>query len=88
MKYFNSVNDLVKHVNRELPINIEIIGKDIKSVLRFHLNEWLNGYSPKYYERTDMLINSITVSKVKSTGNGYEIEIYFDANKITPASRE
>jgi len=82
---FNNWNSLVKYIESNIVISLEKIGEEIKSVLRHELlTTWYQTYTPQYYERTNMLIDSITVSKAKKVLGGYEVEIYFDESKILP----
>lgn len=85
MKYFDNLQELINYVNKEVPINLEKIGEEIKGYLKTRLLvDWYMSSSPEYYTRTNMLIDSITASKAKRNGDRYDVEIYFDANKIVP----
>lgn len=50
------------------------------------IDEFLHGYysdyTPEEYIRTKQLLRSLVQTKVKSIGNGWEAEVYFDASKL------
>lgn len=86
---FNNIKDLIKYVESNVVVSLEQIGKEIKSVLRHELlTTWYETYTPQYYERTNMLIESISVSKAKKVGNSYEVKIFFDETKILPVESD
>lgn len=85
-KQFERISDLMKYLETQIPINLEKIGEEVKSVLRFNLlNNWYRTYEPQYYERTDMLINSLEVSKAKRIGDSWQVSIFFNEEKILPS---
>ncbi len=85
MPTFNSIEALMKHLENNIVLNLQKIGEEVKSYLRTTLlNDWYKSYMPTHYDRTNMLIESITCTPVKKNGNSFEVEIYFDENKITP----
>ena len=83
-KIFKNWSQLERFLEREIEINLQKIGTEIASVLRnyVYLN-WYADHTPKYYERTMEVLNSISVKPVKKNGNKYEVEIFFDKNKIS-----
>jgi hypothetical protein len=87
---FSDISSLLKYLEANVVINLEKIGEEIKSVLRFNLlNDWYKEHTPQYYDRTNMLIDSISVSKAEKVGNVYQVRIYFDEAKIlhVPANK-
>mgnify|MGYP001214832158 CR=1 FL=1 len=62
-------------------------GEEIKEVLRFYVQKnWYNAHTPSQYERTMQMIDSISVRHVKENANKYSAVIYFDFDRIAPAS--
>jgi hypothetical protein len=90
-KSFTNMDDLLKYLESNIPIDLEKIGEEIKGVLRFNVQQlWYNRpFTPTHYTRTFELIDSITCSKAKKVGNGeYQVQIYFDTDKINPYPSE
>jgi hypothetical protein len=88
---FKNLNALFKYMEKTQPIDLEKLGNEIKGWLRNNVRVlWYErSYTPKFYERTFELIESITCSKAKKIGNGeYQVKIYFDTDKINPYSGE
>ena len=46
------------------------------------LKQFYSEFEPNEYIRTQQLLHSLVRSGVKSTGNGYEAEVYFDAGLL------
>lgn len=85
MPIANNFPELMKMIELQVISNLSKIGEEVKSYLRTTLlNDWYHSYMPTHYERTNMLIDSLTVSPVKKLGNTFQVEIYFDENKIVP----
>lgn len=86
-KMFNSIDELMIYLQEQIPINLEIIGEEVKEILRNNVQQLWYGrsFTPHYYTRTFEYINSIVCSKAVPIGSGmYEVEIYFDTNLIHP----
>lgn len=89
MKQVKTYSELFRELEKLIPSSLEQIGKDIKEVLRFNLlTHWYKTYTPSFYDRTYMLLESLTVSKAKKVGKNYEVKIYFDPEKIIPVPTE
>ena len=56
----------------------EKIHRIIDSCLHQFYDEW----QPDYYKRTSQLLHSLVRSGIKPTVNGYEAEVYFDADLL------
>lgn len=86
---FTNFKDLIAYLENQLPISLELIGEEIKEMLRNNIQQlWYDQYQPQYYTRTYEYINSLRVSKAKKIGNGYEVEIYFAYDLIQPYPAE
>lgn len=46
------------------------------------LQQFYGEFTPNEYIRTQQLLHSLVRSGIKSTGNGYEAEVYFDVDKL------
>ena len=49
------------------------------------LNQFYDEFDPEEYIRTSQLLHSLVRSGIKSTGNGYEAEVYFDVDALNYA---
>jgi hypothetical protein len=90
-KQFTTWDSLFKYLEEQVEVNIQKIGEEIKGVLRnnVRLLWYERDFTPQYYTRTYELIDSITCRKAKKTAIGtYEVEIYFDTDKINPYPSE
>lgn len=47
------------------------------------LKQFYSEFDPEQYVRTSKLLHSLVRSGIKSTGNGFEAEIYFDAGALS-----
>jgi hypothetical protein len=85
MKKFTSIKTLFKYIEPIIQYNLEKIAGEIKDVLKNTVQiDWYNSHTPKNYERTNQLIDSISVTKAEKINGGYRVEIYFDESKILP----
>lgn len=57
--------------------------KKIHQIIDNCLNEYYGEFSPNEYIRTYQLLHSLVKSGVKSTGNGFEAEVYFDEGALS-----
>jgi hypothetical protein len=61
----------------------EKVGEDVKYLIKSYIEEcFYMTYTPKFYNRTFQLLNSVTTSQVRETANGYEIEVFLDIDSI------
>lgn len=51
-------------------------------IIDLHIRRFYDDYDPVMYERTYQLMNSLVKSNIRSTGDGYEAEVYFDLSSI------
>ncbi|MDD4779013.1 MAG: hypothetical protein PHT02_00220 [Tissierellia bacterium] len=83
------INKFMKQIEESVIVDLNKIGEEVKGVLRNNVRVlWYerNGmnWEPQDYERTYQLIDSITCKKVIKIGNKYQVEIFFDTDKIQP----
>ncbi len=84
-KTFKSISEALAYLETNVVFSLEQIGEEIKGVLRQHLMvDWYSAFTPTRYERTYQLIDSLSVKKAVKVGKGYQVEIFFDPDKITP----
>lgn len=90
MPTFTNLSDLFKYIEKEIPINLEKIGEEVKSVLRNNVRLLWYGrsFTPTHYTRTMEYIDSISLKKAKKVGDSWQVEIYFDTDKINPYPAE
>lgn len=85
MKTFKNLDEALAYLESSVSVNLEVIGENIKEILRKNVEKlWYGVYTPSHYTRTHEYINSITVTKANKVGEGYEVMIYFDTDKINP----
>lgn len=51
-------------------------------IIDMHVQRFYADYSPEDYQRTYQLMRSLVKSNIRSTGSGYEAEVYFDLGSI------
>jgi hypothetical protein len=81
----SSPAQLKAHINQIIKACLDEIALETGKELQKQVQaEWYEAYSPQFYSRTYQLLNSITNTKVESSGSGYRIVVYFDTASITP----
>ena len=88
MATFKDCNELHDYLEKKTKeILIDKISKEVRATLIDNVEKMLydaQNENEEYYERTYELINSIEVSNLIKVGNYYEIEIFFNTDKINP----
>lgn len=51
-------------------------------IIDMHVQRFYADYDPEMYQRTYQLMHSLVKSDIRSTGNGYEADVYFDLGSI------
>lgn len=54
-------------------------------IVDMHVQRFYADYDPVMYERTYQLMHSLVKSNIRSTGSGYEAEVYFDRGYLDHA---
>lgn len=54
----------------------------VYKIIDMHIQRFYADYDPIMYERTYQLMHSLVKGGIRSTGNGFEIEVYFDLGSI------
>lgn len=90
MATFSNLKDLMSYIEKNIPISLEIIGEEIKKILRDNVQQlWYDRpFTPTYYTRTMQYIDSISVDKAVKIGDMYQVSIYFATDLILPYPSE
>ena len=74
---------LERLINQEVFYAMKIVGNDIKTIIADYVKRKVyDAISPRSYDRTGDLLNSLDVSEVKKIGNFYEVTIFFNTDFI------
>jgi hypothetical protein len=87
MPEFHDLKSLNDFLEKQYMIDFMTrIGKEVFDILYAEVNVgwYQRAYTPQQYERTMQLLHSITVSPVKKINGEYQVEIYYDTDKIIP----
>lgn len=77
----------MKALQNSTEFAVKKAGEEIKEVLRFYVQKnWYNQHTPAQYQRTMQMIEAISVRHVKENENKYSAVVYFDYDKMGPAS--
>lgn len=86
-KYYkvNQINQLMKEIQKQTMDAVsKQCGKDIFNAMKQYMLENIyEAYEPAIYQRTEQLLNSLTVSPVISKGNIISIKVYIPNEVIT-----
>lgn len=85
MPSFNNVNDLMKFIKRTTRYPLEQVAHKVEDILKqYILDNWYGRMTPSDYSRSYQFINSLTIKPTQEINDGWQIEIYFDNEKIMP----
>lgn len=79
---FNSIDDIKRYIISRSAVAIKQAQEDVFTILENVLMEFYDEYEPVLYERTLQLLCCCVKEDIKSTGNGWEAEVYFDAGMM------
>ena len=79
---FGSIEAFYAQLQRDTMKELEGIAVKVQQDIRLYFLENIYNYSPKIYERTDMLLNSCKVSPVQNKNGEFYIEIYIDDKTV------
>lgn len=79
---FNSMKELENYILSHSKVAIEAAQRRVFDVIDRFLKQFYSEYSPVLYHRTEQLMKSLVKSDIKSTGNGWIAEVYFDLSKL------
>ena len=89
MPTFRNLNDYFNYANNKLikPILSEIADKTLIELKNTVQEKLYDSYTPKLYERTYELLDSISKTKVYQEDGFYKVKIFYDTDKIFPHIR-
>ena len=79
---FNSVEELKGYVLGKCTAAVANVEQKVHAVIDQTLAQFYGEFEPSEYIRTGKLMHSLVKTGVKSTGNGVEAEVYFDASAL------
>ena len=79
---FDSIDALKNYILSRSEIAIKNAQLEIHAIIDRFLMQYYSEYDPSLYERTYQLLHSLVKSDVKSTGNGWTAEVYFDVSML------
>ena len=82
MQVFESVADFEKFVLDCCKVAVTNAEEKIHKTIDTFLKQYYSEFTPREYIRTNQLLHSLVKTGVKSTGNGYEAEVYFDVGRL------
>ncbi len=84
MKSFSSLSELRSYLTKEINIGSKAIALQVQEALKFYvMKDVYNAYTPKEYERTYELLDSISFKVIGNNGGKIQIEVYFDPDKMS-----
>lgn len=79
---FKNKKEFEKYILSKCKIAVAQTEEKIYRVIDSCLKKYYNEFTPDEYIRTKKLLNSLVKSRVISTGNGFEAEVYFDESRL------
>ena len=81
---FSNPSELEYYIKTMLRVSMDEVAIIVEETIRKYLYDNFYSYTPKVYDRTYEFFNSITRTRTVQNGNNYEVQVYFDTDKITP----
>ncbi len=79
---FKTTAEMRNYILQRSQFAIQKAQEQVFQVIERFVKEYYAEFSPDRYERTYQLFRSLVKSDIKSTGNGYVAEVYFDLNAL------
>lgn len=79
---FDSIEQLEKYILDKCKIAVANAEQEVHRAIDKFLKKYYSDFEPKEYIRTEQLLHSLVKTGVKSTGNGYMAEVYFDVGAL------
>ena len=83
MPKFKSLKDVENYINKAKADSMKELGECVEEIMKEEIEEQVyEAYTPKYYERTEELLNSVGITKIlddkveiswRDNGNWYSI---------------
>jgi hypothetical protein len=84
MPEFRSLDSLFNYINKNIQTKLPQLTQQIEQTIKDYIMERHYSWQPSDYSHTYQYVNSLTVSKIRESSDGYEVELYFDTSKIQP----
>ena len=79
---FKNEAQLKAFILKKCQSTVKIAEEKVHKTIDECLQQFYGEFDPEEYIRTSQLLHSLVRSGVKSTGNGYEAEVYFDVGLL------
>lgn len=79
---FKNEAELRNYVLPKMKNAIVAVEQRVHRIIDRCLKQFYDEFTPDEYIRTDQLLHSLVRSGIKSTGNGFEAEVYFDVGLL------
>lgn len=79
---FDSLEALESYILSKSGVAIKMAQEKIFHFIEDYILKYYTEFDPAVYERTYQLLCSLVKTAVKSTGNGWVAEVYFDASTL------
>lgn len=88
MHSFNSLGELESFVMNNAKAGLQtVVANKVKKILRDYVEENVySSYTPRLYQRTNELIDSISIRLLGASSKGVMVEIYFSPDKMNHTS--
>lgn len=82
MPTFNSRAEIKDYILEHSKDAVRLAANEAYAVFDKFLQQYYNEFDPSWYDRTYQLLHSLMRTNVRSTGNGWEAEVYFDISSL------
>lgn len=79
---FNSLDALESYILSQSAVALRHAQVEVFNIIDKFLMNYYSEFSPEVYQRTQQLLHSLVKSDIKSTGNGWVAEVYFDVGLL------
>ena len=79
---FHNERELKNYILSCSDFAIKAAQEKVMMIINHFLTEFYREFTPEVYDRTEQLLRSLTKSNIKSTGNGWVAEVYFDLSAL------
>ena len=82
MPSFTSIEQIKEYIIQHSKPAVESATNYVYKILHQFMEKYYSEYSPSVYEATYQMLASLVKTDVKSTGNGWVAEVYFDEESV------
>lgn len=87
MPTFKTTSEMENYIKSKMQVALVKTQDKIHEVIEKYIAQFYGEWSPEYYERTYQLFNSLVRTECVSTGNGYTISVYLDADRMNHSKK-